>query len=375
MEDRKVKVVMVQRIFPHYRKEIFSSLNKGFEFTLLHSDNESGILQIEQGFGCKVKNVTLGAVSYLFLTLKLFKLKPEVIIHEFSISFVNLFVCFMYAKLTSCKIILWGHGYDRKSGFYPEIKLGDKIREYLIKECDALILYSDDVKDELLNKYKVDKFFVAKNSIQSQEKDSIFFDMERKGRLVIKNELGFSSVVNLCFVARLSPNKQVLKLCDIASYYIEKDISVMIHVVGDGECKNELQSLIEKRRLSKYFSLYGSIYDESKVAEIIYASDFVVIPAWLGLSINHALCYGTPVATLVNEPHPPEIAFAEDGVNSILAESCEEMVGRMIAKTISQEEYLLLRVQSRDFFVNNLGIEKMYSGFLNGIKHVVKHDM
>lgn len=367
-EDIK-KIALIQRIFPNYRAPIFHALGKKLNTRIFHGENGSGIPQITNEYSEKCNLLSHIGLSYLCTTSRLLRYNPSIVIQEFSLSFVNLYISYVTARLTRKKIILWGHGYDRASGFNPEQRLSDKVRQYFIRRADSVVLYSGAVAKELSQRYPAQRFFVATNSIDSPEKNSMYNELTQKGRERIKIELKFPPRLNICFVARLTNSKKPHLLTDIVEKLQNRGISIMIHLVGDGQLLSSLKETISKRKQEDSFRIYGAIYDEELTSKIIYASDFMIIPAWLGLSINHSLCYGTPVATLANECHPPEIEFAEDGVNAILGNSIDEIVERVSEIWSNCEAYNLMRSSARRYYERKLSLSSMLSGFSNAIEH------
>ncbi|MEY8214198.1 MAG: glycosyltransferase [Colwellia sp.] len=365
---KTLKVAMVQGIFPHYREGIFSKLSEEYDFKLFHSSLDNGIPQKELHFSNKIGAFNFKSLKYLRMTLSLFKFRPDVIIHEFSLSLVNLYVCYLYSKITGCKFIVWGHGYDRKNKFDPKLNFADKVRAFFVESSDAVVLYSDDVQQLFQRTFDQKNIFVARNSIQSKEKDDLYNAMEYEGRTLVKARLGFGDNINIGFVARLTSIKKVLLLCDLVESFKLQGKGVTVHVVGDGEDFQTLTDAVRENDQQDNFILYGAIYDEAKVGEIIYASDFLVVPAWLGLTINHSFCYSTPVATLINEKHPPEIEFAQDGYNSVLSNTMVNMSQSIIRILDDKDTYIAMRANSRDYFVKNLGVESMFSGFEKSIQ-------
>jgi len=368
MEVKPLRVALVQGIFPHYREAIFSKLSQEYEFKIFHSSLDNGIPQKELNFSQKVSTFTFLGFKYLRLTLPLANFKPDVIIHEFSLSLVNLYISYLYSKLAGCKFVVWGHGYDRRKAFDPDLNLADKIRSFFIENSDAVLLYSDDVQEQFQRMFFQKNIFVARNSIQTKEKEDLYGALLKKGRAEVRADLNFGFCVNIGFVARLTPIKKVLMLCDLVDEFKLLGRDVVVRIVGDGEDYYALTQAIRERNQEDNFVLYGALYDERKVSEVIHASDFLVIPAWLGLTVNHSFCYSTPVATLINEKHPPEIEFAKDGVNSILAGTMAELGQRIVSVLGDEDAYFIMRENSRDFFVNNLSVDNMFSGFEKSIK-------
>lgn len=358
--NNRMKIALFQRIFPHYRRPIFHELAKLYDFRLYHGIDSGNIPQTTGDFSVVVKNFYFRNFTYQSSILSVCRLKPAVIIQEFSISFFNLYVNLVIAKILRAKFVLWGHGYDRVHGFNPSDRFSDKLRLFFIKHADACILYSDEVKLELQNIVPGQIFSVARNSIDSVEKENIY------ARLISKKKIE-DDILKLCFVARLSENKKTELLSTVAVLLKNKKIPFLITIVGDGECKDALINQCRADGVLDNFHFLGSVYEEERVAEVIFGSDFMVIPAWCGLSINHAFCYATPLATLSNQQHPPEIQFARDGYNAVLASSVQELVERMVDVKSEQNKIESMRSNARSFYEQQLSISAMLKGFTDAI--------
>lgn len=358
----KSQVACIQRIYPHYRSSIFDSLSNVFDFKLFHSSDDSSIKQITAEYSEFSKIYNIGGFYYLPNFFKILKLNPQFIIHEFGLSIINLYVLLLYCKFTSKKFILWGHGYNRKLGFNPSNSYSDKLRLFLMKRSDAIVVYVDQTVAELSKHVDAKKIYIARNSIDSIEKNRVFNCLSESIRP--KNEC-----MNISYVARLTKIKKPLLLVELALKLKELEQKYIIDIVGDGEMLVELKDAVEKHGLSEYFIFRGAIYEESLIGEIIYNSDFMFIPAWLGLSINNSLCYGTPVVTLSNEQHPPEISYAINAHNSVLGESVEQIAQTLVTVFADYNEYTAMRTRCRDYYCNNLSIDSMARGFIEAVEN------
>jgi len=267
---------------------------------------------------------------------------------------------------------LWGHGYKRIDGFDPEKRISDRMRAFFIRNSDAILLYSDETKSEMQSKFPGKAFYVARNSIQSEDKEKKYQTMEAVGKKYYRKKHKCNYDLNLAYVARITRNKKVELLINLAEIIKSiTDTPFLIHVIGDGEDRAVFESEIKNRNMEKYFRVYGEVYDEELTAEIIYLSDVLVIPAWLGLSVNHSFCYGTPVATLVNERHPPEISFVHDKNNGFLCSDLQDMAKRIVNAVENEETIKHMSDEAREYFCKYLGIKSMYKGFLDAMRFVL----
>jgi len=304
-------IFIIQRIFPTYRKPIFDALSKKINFTLLHSTNESGIKQTNAEYSTKIKKWKYGINDthlFLFVFGSIFRFKPKVVIHELAAGIISLPIALLCKKLFGYKLILWGHMYDHKIGFDPQNKFIDKYRLWLQNKADALITYSEGEKNILVkNQVNEQKIFVALNTLNTNKFLSIRNDLDKKGKETIKRELDFKFEYNLIYIGRLYEDK-------LPNYLIEvlqkiktnnKDLSVAIHFVGSGTMENKLKEFSKKYNLESYVFFHGEIYDEEKSGKLLFASDIMVMPGCVGLSVNHAFCFDCPVVTFESLNHVP----------------------------------------------------------------------
>ena len=108
-----MKIAIIQRIFPHYRAELFNSLNKKYNLKVFHGlTKKYNILLNEEKYSVKSKLYSLKNIVFFKYFWKVKKFKPQVIIQEFSLKFLNIYSSYIYCKIYGCKLILWGHGYN-----------------------------------------------------------------------------------------------------------------------------------------------------------------------------------------------------------------------------------------------------------------------
>jgi glycosyltransferase involved in cell wall biosynthesis len=110
------------------------------------------------------------------------------------------------------------------------------------------------------------------------------------------------------------------------------DCTISIIVVVDGPLREKLIEDIYMKKLEKNVRFYGEIYDDLLTGELLFISDLMLMPGYLGLSVNHAFCYDCPVFSFKrgeNGPyHSPEIDYVVDGMTVYLVDNfnIEKMV-------------------------------------------------
>lgn len=132
--QRKIKIVIIQRVFSNYRKPIFDRLSKKYNLLLLHSEINTGISQVKTKYSKKTFSFKYGKNDtnvFLCVLPSLLSFKPDVIIHEFTPSILSLYISYFYTKIFKKKIIVWGHGYNRKKNLIQISQLFQKFDYFL----------------------------------------------------------------------------------------------------------------------------------------------------------------------------------------------------------------------------------------------------
>ena len=374
------KIIIIQRILTAYRKDIFDELKKYSDFIILHSENNSGIRQVTSSYSKKIKSfkyyskdntVFLNVFGYII------REKPEIVIHEFTMGIISLFPTFLVAKLLGSKFVLWGHGYNRRKGFSPENSILDKIRLFLMRKSDAIILYGQEGKKQLAGYLKSEKMFVAYNSLNTRRLTAIRDKFEKEGKIAIKNRIGFRFKYNIIFIGRILKYKQPDLLIEMFySYLFEKyNDTLGIHFVGEGDYLINLKKRVQKLGLERNIIFHGAIYDDLKVGELLYCSDLMIMPGLLGLSINHAFNFNCPVVTFEQTGHGPEIEYLVHKVTGFIIRehSLREMASTIDYYLQNKTMQVSMKKNIRYMVDNVCSLDNFIKGFQDTIKYVSRN--
>lgn len=375
INTKKIKVVIVNKIFSHYRKPIFDDLNKIINLLLIHSSNKAGVLNVKASYSKKVKRFLYGKKTtqvWLFTLFPIFKYKPDVIIHEFTPSIISLHLTYMYCKVFNKKFIVWGHGYDLSQGENPYDANKAKIRLWYLKKSDAVIVYGQEGK-KILKKYIDEKkIFVAQNTLDTNSLEIYRDEYEKAGKEQIKDELKIRFKYNLIYIGRLVFDKHAELLLDINKYVSERIEDIAFHIIGDGEAKETLISKVAEDKLSNVF-FYGAIHDEKITSKYLYVSDMMIMPGSLGLSVNHALCFDCPVVSfkqgLTGPFHGPEAEYVVNNKTGYLAKdwNIEDISEWIISSLTDFEKRKRMQTEIRFAVKEIFPKKKMIDGFIDSI--------
>lgn len=273
-------------------------------------------------------------------------------------------------------MIFWGHMYDRTKGFSPAKSLLDRYRQWLWRKADAIIAYSQEERQLLVDCYiPQEKIFVAFNTVDTRSFLKVRDNLESEGKPAVKKRSGFVHEFNLTFIGRLYKEKQPELLLDLLIELTDRGIkSIAVHFVGDGEMTSVLKKRVEDARLENMVFFHGAIYDEALSGELLFCSDLMIMPGCVGLSVNHAFCFNCPVVTFKQvgqiPAHGPEIEYIRDSKTGFqIANHTTSALADVV------ENYLLsadlrktMRNEIRNFIERDCSIEKMAAGVVEAIK-------
>jgi glycosyltransferase involved in cell wall biosynthesis len=375
--EMKPKVMMIQRIFPSYRKFVYDKLAGSFDFLLLHGDKDSEVKLAVTDYSRIIKgfNYTKNQTHLLFNTFSpTFKFKPKAIIHESSIGILTLLPMYLFAKIMGIKFILYGHGYNRFTGFNPDKSWIDKYRVFLMRISDATIVYTHTDKRRMSNFVSSEKIFVAQNTLDTQPAKVIRMGLDVLGKAAIKQKIGFTHPYNLIYIGRIVEEKRPENLLDIFEILNKKmPNQVGIHFVGGGEIE-PLQKRIQENGWEDAVTFHGWIHDGQKSGELLYASDLMIMPGNVGLAVNHAFMFDCPVVTFLQTAmSPPEIEYiVDDETGFKIPDFSVEKMAHKIQEYL-QNEALQKTMQKaiRHKMDFELIPENMVKGFTDAVQYVL----
>ena len=226
----------------------------------------------------------------------------ETIIAEFNPRILsNVFAC-LYARRRGLKFIWWGHGFRPKSG-----PIEKWIYRYLAGLADALIFYSAAGAEEFTQKgIPTEKTFIAWNSINLEEIAHLALPTPIEDR------------TRILYIGRLiAEKKTALLIRGFALAAAHLDPKTKLTIIGEGPESERLQRLAHDLAVSDSVEFVGSVYEQAKLAPYFNTAWVSVSAGYIGLSAIHSLAYGLPMIVADKEPHSPEIAAIEEGVNSV----------------------------------------------------------
>lgn len=185
------------------------------------------------------------------------------------------------------KIFLWTHGWYGK-----ETAIQKMVKKFFFRKVDGFFLYGDYARNEMLKEgFDAKKLHVIKNSLDYDK------------QLELRNSMSPSDIYHdhfnnnnptIVFIGRLTPVKKLDLLVKAVGLLKAKGENYNIALIGDGEMREEISSVVNEYDLTSCVWFYGSCFDEKVNAELVYNADLCVAPGNIGLTAMHVMMFGCP---------------------------------------------------------------------------------
>ncbi|MFH1968572.1 MAG: glycosyltransferase [bacterium] len=376
-------ILLLQRHIANYRKGIYENLN-----------NLLGIIPVIGKHGPKnnyIKNIRPNCeffeindfypikknetFAFLDVITPIIKFRPRIIITESSSGIISNYLLFILKHFYKFKIILWGHGYDMKAGFRPKSSIKDRLRKLCCELSDAIIVYNETARLKLSQYVNPKKIFVACSTLDTNNLTQLKTKFEKLGKDEIKKELNLCTKYNLVYVGRFLKEKHPDILIDVLRKFLNRNLSITLHYIGDGEMDNILR--LKAQNFKKEHSegaikikFWGTISNEELLGKLLFVSDIMIIPQDLGLSAVSAFCFGLPIITQKNAFQGPEAEYLINNYNGFLSEHNNNgnMADKILNYLNSSEKEKKRIKENISFTVKNIC---SLDNFLNGFKEAI----
>lgn len=218
--------------------------------------------------------------------------RPDLIIALGSPYSLTSWVLCLFGRIRGTPVLLWSHGLLK-----PESGPKWWVRRTLYRLASGLLLYGNHARKLLTEAgFDPEKLHVVYNSLDTDEQQRVASAIGKGEILAFRKSLGLKRGVGLVtFTGRLQPVKRLDMLVHAIGKLAERGKRVHACLVGEGSERARLSELVSRLGIADRVHFLGAIYDEPTLGRLYTASDLAVIPSGAGLTIMHAMAYGTPV--------------------------------------------------------------------------------
>ncbi|MGG0237739.1 glycosyltransferase [Bacillus rhizoplanae] len=248
-------------------------------------------------------------------------------------------IYFVVDKVKAKKKIGWIHTNYSNSG------MDCTFDAVYFEQLDHIITVSDECAKSLHESFSnlKSKITVIYNIVAPR----IIYDLSKKD--TEDNNLFDRNSICIITVARLNREKGIDLAVKSCKLLLNKGYKIKWYVLGDGDERNTLESLIEDYHLTNHFKLLG--VKENPYPYIRKADIYVQPSRYEGksIAIDEAKILGKPIVVTNFETAKDQINHE---INGIIADMSEEGITMKIEKLIKDKEL-------REKLVNNLSTEKL----------------
>ncbi len=293
----KQRVLVIQRIIPHYRLPVFNQLGREFDFTVAHSDPSLDLGEISFKTPC-LPDRSISGLHWQAGVSDLAK-DAEVIIAGLDLHWLsNVWLCMSSREQ---RFVWWGHGFGRN-------RIGRVAASWLSRRADALLLI-DEIRGKEFERAGTDpaKIFAAPNTIDVPNPQPCASASDR---------------VSFLYVGRLQERKKLELLIDaFAKIADQLPEEIGVDIVGGGELRPNLEARIASAGLLNRVRMHGAITEPAELRAFFHRAIAYVSPGDVGLGVLHAFGHGVPVITQTQGHHGPEIENVKHGKTGLLLDA------------------------------------------------------
>ncbi len=275
-----------------------------------------------------------------------------------------------HARSKGVASILWGH-FSSNVRALGSNDLRDRLRIRMARRADALVCYTDQIADQLSNFVNKEKIFVARNTVDTDPLLQIYDRLREEGVQSVRERLSVRHENVVVFLGRLEKEKGTEMLIETMMRLRDRDCLLL--VIGDGPERARMEHMADSNGVNIHFT--GALTEPEELASYMFASDVMLNPGYLGLSIVHAFAMGVPVVAPVAGTlfrfHSPEWVYVRSGENGILVENATaDSFADAIQTVVNERERF--SIAALEFAREELSVDRMTHGILEAIRFATR---
>jgi glycosyltransferase involved in cell wall biosynthesis len=376
-----VKILFIHNTAMGYRRPFFKKLSEIYDikfiFTHIHASKDIYSLEISnkieglEGVNYKILKNYLGIA---FGVLKESMADYQVLIGgnwDNLPELIETLIFFTISKIRRKKYVIWSEEWEwevislKKRLIKPIIKL-------LVKKSDAIIVPGTKHKEYFVSLGAIpEKVFLMPNA------SNIIYNGNSENISKIKEKYGIENKKIILYVGRLIKRKGIEYLIQ-AFYSLKKDINdTVLMIIGDGECKNELQSLSKDLKIEEDVYFIGNVENE-KLPSYYLLADICIVPSvtldigdpWVFV-LNEAMYFEKPV--IATDAVGAAFDMIQNGKNGFIvpekdSESLYKSMKEILSKTDLKES---MGIKSKTIIKEKFRYKNMVDGFKDTINYLL----
>ena len=306
-----IKVILIEHVLPHYRKDVFRTLTESnvFDLEFVAGKEYQGIKSIIPEQSSVFNYSSFRCFGHRFYYLKgasryIKTKKPDIIISTgVDFHLIHTLIIYFYHRfIKRKKFFWWSHATKGHQG-----RFGYLIRKFVYRKSTGVLSYNHKGKMNLLEMGIREKNIkVVNNSINTEDYGYLNHDLFQKKT---------NSRFTILYSGRVTEAKKVnLLIKALGIIKSRKRFDFICYIVGGGDL-DSLKNLTKECKVYENIAFTGEKYGNDN-HEYFLKSDVFVYPGGIGLSILHAMSFGLPVITTDDiASQGPEFELLLPGIN------------------------------------------------------------
>ena len=301
------RVLLQYNCIPHYRARVFELLTQrtDMQFTVV-ADPEPDTPYLKTVRGDEGRSIRAVHARTHMIRFPRFpclywqpdavrivwRERPDAVIALGTPYSITAWMLLLTGRILGIPVLLWGHG-------LLSDERGPKwwLRRVLYRLASGQLLYGEYARELLQRKgFDARSLFVVYNSLDFDLQTRIAAGLNKEKIDTFRRSLGVKEGEGMVvFTGRLQPVKRLDMLLRAVTILESRGCRIHIALVGDGAERENLTRLASEAGIADQVHFLGECYDEHYLGLVVSSSDLAVIPSGAGLSVMHALVFGTPV--------------------------------------------------------------------------------
>ena len=368
-----MRVVIIQRVLPHYRVPFFSVLSaklaaKNIELLVLYGQEFPGQVPktVEGNFPWAklVRNHYFQLFGAELVWQPVFTdSRPSdlVIVEQANRLLVN-YLLILGRAFRLFKVAFWGHGKNFQSTASHNIK--ETWKRFYSTNTDWWFCYTQKGADIIKSlDFNAKRITCVDNSIDVTALSSRLDQVNEQEKTATKNSVGFSSDNIGIYCGGMYPDKKIPFLLEACSNIKKLCPDFEMIFIGDGPESNLIEEFADRHQWATYL---GKITGTDRVPYFSIAKIFLM-PGLVGLSVLDSFAMKVPMITTDIPIHSPEYDYLIHGVNGCVTVHEVSEYAKVAADLLIDEPSLSDLKKGCNRSLDRYSIENMADNFATGI--------
>lgn len=371
--DSNKRVVILQRVLPHYRIPFVSRLRQtlaesGFDLRLIYGQEKRGSLpatvELDEPWALRITNRYLPTPAGEFVWQPCWRSLPHadlLIVEQANRLLIN-YLLQWYWRREGRVLAYWGHGRDFQAGDRNGVSA--RLRSLMNSRVDWWFAYTRlSAAIVAADGFPRERISIVGNSIDTNALKRTIAAVNAGQIRALREQLRLEAGPVALYCGGLYPEKKIAYLLEAAGRLRQRIEHFNLILVGSGP---EEAAVGRAAAGCSWIHHIGADYGVQR-AVCFALSDVMLMPGAVGLAIVDSFAAGVPLFTTDTPGHGPEIAYLESGGNGVMTSPAVEEYVATVAGYLAAPERLAMLRQGCQASAERITLEAMTRNFSAGI--------